>query len=817
MDGTIQDQTAQTEHRGSGARDDQGHPPAPGGFALRGYARMLFTQPWPLRLALGLALAQVVASALVIALGGLPQPSMVAYLDAQNHPVTMPVAAFLCAFVFWIVGWSILLAGAIHGHWALRLIVLAVFTLCVGESLVHQAIALTWELPMLGVWLWAALVTVLNWGGRSREGVGRRVPLPLTWAVVLALFMVHYLALWIFFATGPAAYQSDFAAYLVTDESAGLAQLFVFVIFLAGASYVGWGRAATAAVLRVARGGGRKVGHVVILPLLALLGVALLGVGMWLSDPFGSGRTLLDGMLSSGLNVGLMVLAGAAIYGLVRLVARRTTLAMRVPPLALILAAMLGMGALTLPGVVDIAYQEVNFALGQPGFTPSNLAVYTHAAGTFSPEFSLVYARDWQVQSSEPTSADDTYLANFQVDTNPGLDANVVEAPRTLLTDLGVTSEEFASQVVVPAVTTCAPQCAPTLSATPPKASTLVAGWQTASVNLSTPAGAEPLTGAVWWRTQGDHVWVIEAVDPSADFASTQPYFTQMVASWRPNLGAKPVAPNALVGAIWAVTTVDGLPTEILLGLIPLVFGLGCGLALLLWGRRRAVVVTGVFLVVVGVRAALYFLDRLSADLGVPAHIGLPALGGHSLVFSVPALPGSALDLAAGVVTLVVVGLAVARRQVRRPHVLPLLVMLDLSLLVLFGVGMAFTVLDAVSTFNVVQAVLLLLAFLWSLLTSQALFAQDDPTEPRAARGLISIGYSVLATVILVFATLLPPSANDFSLGPMGIAGLGFLGESLAVTLFLLGLAEAWGGPVRLGAGEPIAGAVPVASSPVAR
>lgn len=750
------------------------------GRTLLGRMRGLLTQPWPIRVALGCALVQVIASAVLIALGSAAQPGIPTYPDTNGTIVSMPTVGFICAFVFWVLGWSLLLAGAIRGHWALRLLVLAVFTYTLLDSFEPQPGVIAWDLPILGIWLWAFVVPALNRWARRRGSTRMRdrVPFMLSWVIVLVLVAAQYGAYW-FHAAEAGTQQVFLFAAFTTNEASTVAYLFALVVFVASASYVEWGRAATSRGLGVARRLRVRVTWAAI-PLVTVLGLALLVVGYSSSADSLAGLSVGQVAANLALHVGWVLVAGVLLLGLLRLAARRRPIGTRVPALAIVLAAVVSLGATTLPEVVSFTYEQAALDLGGPAVYPDTLpesvSVYTHASTSDSPTFSLVYSHDWLVDSQEATPPADIVTVSFSKLADQALDANVVEMPLASVSKTGLTPARLVNALVLPYIAACDPGCAPVEMSTPAPSDAIVPGWQTSPVAFMTTPSSPDLQGEVWWRVSDGAFWAIFTIDQRDSFAQSLPYFAQMAASLRPDLAAAPVAPNAVIGALWAVNSLASAPDYLTYGMIPLALCLACGLPLLLLGRRRGAIATGVFLLALGVRVSLYGFGALSGHLNLP----IPQ-----------ALEVSTFDLAAGVLTLAILLMMLARHAARSPHVVVPLLMLDLSLLVLAAVDAVFAQVDALSAVAIVQALLLLAAFVWSLLTSDTFFTREDPSEPRVARGLLSIGYSMLATVVLVFAALLP-TIGVFSLGDWASAGVVLLGQSLAVAIFLLGLAQVW-------------------------
>jgi hypothetical protein len=160
-----------------------------------------------------------------------------------------------------------------------------------------------------------------------------------------------------------------------------------------------------------------------------------------------------------------------------------------------------------------------------------------------------------------------------------------------------------------------------------------------------------------------------------------------------------------------------------------------------------------------------------------------------------PTLSDPELRTVVPFVTLVMVGWLIGRRRIgdeRATRVMAALLLLNVGLQLILWLTEAFSASDQLAQrFTVAQGVLLVLAFLWDLLTSgEQVTNGEGRLTPRFARVLIYVGYSLLSvSQVLFFTTLQGSSGYDFS-GQWTGYGLRDLGIPLLLALVLLRLAR---------------------------
>src|SRR5258708_40352674 len=106
-------------------------PQAHGAESFRELARerliSIRTMDRRLRLVVGAAVAQLLVAAIMVALRGADIPRIIGDVT-DNEESTIPIATFVVAPSFVVVAWTFALAGALHAHWALRGLLVGLFS-----------------------------------------------------------------------------------------------------------------------------------------------------------------------------------------------------------------------------------------------------------------------------------------------------------------------------------------------------------------------------------------------------------------------------------------------------------------------------------------------------------------------------------------------------------------------------------------------------------------------------------------------------------------------------------------------------------------
>ncbi|HEV2459401.1 MAG TPA: hypothetical protein VGS80_13660, partial [Ktedonobacterales bacterium] len=204
----------------------------------------------PLRLAAAAVVLAALLAAALIVLRDAPQPRLTIDVDSNHPNVPIPTAAFVVAFALWLVAWSSALAGALHGHWAFRLLVGAAFVYIAIEVVIFNALSLVYIAPLIVVAAWMLAVSAWQWGARR---AGRTLPSwfpAVSFGVILVCFAAHYALIWLLGkqATEVLGKQAgDLArvfSELVTLEYEAYGFVLLPILFLTGSDLAEWGEAA---------------------------------------------------------------------------------------------------------------------------------------------------------------------------------------------------------------------------------------------------------------------------------------------------------------------------------------------------------------------------------------------------------------------------------------------------------------------------------------------------------------------------------------------------------------------------------------------
>lgn len=190
-----------------------------------------------LRLVVGAAVAQLLVAAIMVALRGAGIPRIIA--DVTNgEESTVPVATFVVATVFVVVAWTFVLAGALHSHWSLRLVVVGLF----GWSVIleHDVPGQTTGGTIASAALLAAIAAITVWSivrdrratAPSARLMGTRVA--LIFPLVAGLFICAWLS-------AQAADQIEYFTTSLSDHLYNLQYALIPLLVLAGADFADWG------------------------------------------------------------------------------------------------------------------------------------------------------------------------------------------------------------------------------------------------------------------------------------------------------------------------------------------------------------------------------------------------------------------------------------------------------------------------------------------------------------------------------------------------------------------------------------------------
>lgn len=190
-----------------------------------------------LRLVVGAAVAQLLVAALMVALRGADIPRIVG--DVTNgEESTIPVATFVVATAFVTVAWTFVLAGALHAHWLLRVIVVGLFAWSVVVE--HDVPWQTLGGGIAATALLAAIaaITVLTIvRDRRATAPGARLlaaRVALLFPLVAGLFICSWLS-------AQAADQLEYFTTSFSDHLYNLEYALIPLLVLAGADFADWG------------------------------------------------------------------------------------------------------------------------------------------------------------------------------------------------------------------------------------------------------------------------------------------------------------------------------------------------------------------------------------------------------------------------------------------------------------------------------------------------------------------------------------------------------------------------------------------------
>jgi hypothetical protein len=751
---------------------------------------------WPLRLAIAASILAALGSAALIILRDAPQAHLLIDLSSDQPHAPIPTAAFVVASALWLVAWSAALTGALFGHWALRLFVCAAFVYVTIDSVVLDAITLIYLAPLFVLALWMVTISILQWlWHRRARSLPRWLPVA-SFTVVFACYAAHYALVW--WVGNQAHAGTSILTQLVSIEFEAYSFVLLPVLFLTGSDFAEWGEAVAAqgnALLRRFRSAWPLVGVTVVVA-IAVLANELSRRGSFAPFDLASGLDLASLGLFGCL--GILLLVGIVLLGKVRGWPR-----LAVPPGALVAATVLVMGLLVGP----VYLTDFILSLTPTSGATVDYTVLSHAATSLSPKFSMAYPSDWRHVVSEPTNAQDILLVGFDGQDMTG-DPQLFVVGIPAAGESGATPDQIAQQVATGLCTQ--KTCTATVDTAPDHGPWTVER----TVVHDQESNGQPVErdGLVWIQTNGTTNWALYGSAQPAGAQAAAPIFTAMVDSWRPDLTA--VAPASPEPPLVTFLLDHQLNAPIGFGLIPLAFGLLIGLPLLVRGRRRSgpLAVAGLFLVVLGLRDVLLFLPQIIAQFGVPTHqIVLVTLGGERMRLStMPTLSLPVLQTLAAFFTLVIAGWFIVRRRiggvgdVRATRVIAALLLLNVGLQVISWLDAALTATDQLANrFTVAQGVLLVLAFLWDLLTSgDQVTNTQGRLSPRFARVLIYVGYSMLSFSQVLFFTTLRGSSNVDFTSDWADIGLTLLGIPLLLTVVLMRLARNGATPSGLGGAD---------------
>lgn len=740
-------------------------------FTFKGMSR-------PQRFISGLAIGQLLASALLILLNLVPQPPV----PVQTLDGTIDIAsgAFIAAVIFSILAWSFLLAGALHGPILMRLLVLGAFSYVLLQT-PAMGIMIVARIVLLAVlWIWGLVVWLIErHAAQEREEQAQQAArheqpstqvqqddltrpdwglyLPTFLPVLIILILYHVLYLGYFVTPGFAPSQALLLFSAVVEIAMrSLTLLLIPVLFLAGSDFAELGES-------LARSAGTLIGRFrARTPWPLALAIALLtlfiiersgpawtgSVGNWLADLF------------TQLAVGAVIIA--VLCGVIYLARlwRRPASALHIKTRLLVLATLLTLVlGIYVPGAIAVWQSYV-----QHPATPAGVKGFTTYQQTdVQPNFSIAYPSKWVYKVGENDAALTDVIF---VDPSTSGDFAVIRYPQR-----GTSFEDdlpqFLSDLCTPACTISFLQI------------TTHGQWQVF------PFSGQGKEGMAWMRDSDGQRWLLLGMTSPAYFNQAKPVYTTMVDSWTGGQISGQVQTTEVENTVNRVSSV-------LLVLVPLLASLLLASPFLLGRRKKPDIFAAgaVFFLVLGVVNLGYRLPDIAAAIDSRLHL---VFGLSSMVFTV------------AVATLLVLGWLLFKRKITDENTR------FLSLLLVLNGGLGFVALMVwiygLALHNglgdkwvvILQALLLVVALGWDIFTAGEITNRGGLDSPRHTRLLLFLGYIMLvATAVLYFSSQQTPGGKPlqelfFESENWPQFGLLLLGVPLVITTFILQVTYWWG------------------------
>lgn len=220
-----------------------------------------------------IALLVVLCCALLLGLRGVPVPTIP--VPAGRLTVTVPVPVAAACGVFTVLAWSYLLAGALHGHVALRTggMVLLSAMLLIGASWEGALTGLVIAgLLLVPAWALAAVMWIVDARVHAREAPERHHRHHLKLPTLLFLLAVVATPVAIVALVGVA--DGSFGAFLWLQFYAVQYLLFPMLL-LAGTDFAEWSEAISSRVAGLLAAGGGRTAVRVTGGLIVVLGLYL--------------------------------------------------------------------------------------------------------------------------------------------------------------------------------------------------------------------------------------------------------------------------------------------------------------------------------------------------------------------------------------------------------------------------------------------------------------------------------------------------------------------------------------------------------------
>ncbi len=761
----------------------------------------------PQRLISGLAIGQLLASALLILLNLLPHPLLKITTTMDGIPIGISAIVFVVALIFYILAWSFLLSGALHGHILLRILVLGAFSYVLIQTPVFGFMQRVRIILLMILWMWGLVIWLIEYPkARERkkqmqqatqgrhEQSSRQLQqdflIRLDWGLYLPTFLpvcglliiynILLLGYFIWFGvTGGIALSTTLPLFYAVVEiyMRSLTLLLIPVLFLAGTDFAEMGEA-------IARSGDTLVDRLhtrtpwplaLVIALVALLIIDrslpawTTNVGSWLASFFPQ----------LAVGAGIFALLGGIVY-LARL-RRWPSLGVddsalhiktRLLVLATLLIIVLG---IYVPGII-----AVWLSYAQPSGTPTSSQVFTtYQQSTTQPNFSIAFPITW-VYKVPKNDLNSTVVVFFDASTHPAGQFYVVR----YLPGNNSFQDDLSQFLTV--------FCKPTCTVSSSQISTY-GKWQVE------PFTGQGKKGIAWMYDFNGQRWLLLGVTNQANFTQAEPIYTAMVNSWRDDLRAE--VPHTIQKQRVDIKNIVNQLSSLLLVLVPLLAALLLAIPFMLrWRKRPDIVAVGaVFFLVLGVINLGYRFPDIVATISPLLHFD----------FSL-----SSILLTVSLATCIVLCWMFFKRKITKENTRFLSLLLTLNgglgfvalMYWIYGLALESSKVENSKVENrigvvLLQALLLLVALGWDIFTSGENTNKGEPNSPRHTRLLLFFGYTMLvATAVLYFSSQVVYPHPDQPLQELFFEsenwpqlGLLFLGTPLVIATFILHASYWWG------------------------
>lgn len=758
-------------------------------FTFKGMSR-------PQRVISGIAIGQLLVSAILILFNFLPRPFIQISILSGSRTIGISTIAFIAVLIFYLLSWSYLLSGALHGHVVMRILVLAIFTfiqiLISATSPIEPPVMLLASIVLLGIlWGWGLAVFLIERRTTKRQkqqdAQVREFIISPDWGLylptflpVLALLFIYYallLGFCLWFGTDTIS-ANLYLFYQMIEATMALTTLFLIpVLFLAGTDFAELGEAIMQSGARVInRIPTRAPWFLVFVNALFAAYIAFkdlpdraLNIGNWLGSLFSQ---LIIGAGIVALLGGVVYLAG--LYHWPSFHMKRAGLQVKTRILILAMTIVLIFGTL-----IPLSTATIHIDMQHPLPLVDTLNFSIYKQSDVQPNFSLAYPSGWHT-AVMANNKELTTLGFDGTNSNPpslffvvrhSLDPHLKNPfPENPQNDL----KQFFQVDVCPSCSFV------------PRQTTTQGPWLVIHYTENKEAGI------AWIRDLNGQRWMLTGSADQNAITQAGPVFTAIVDSWRADLKATiPPADNTQNNEL---QTISSLVTPFSNGLLPLLVGV-LALLLLLQRRKRPdlIAVGALFFIVLGILQFSYYLPQLIVLLIPQVHLGFYF---------------SSVLLTVSVGTLVALCWLLIKRKItsENTNLLTLLLVLNGGL---WFVSFMYWLYSRASDSGlnqtgtiILQALLLGVAFGWDIFTSGESMNKGKSNFPRHTRLLLFLGYIMLAsTAVLYFSSqvslpggvLLPPDKLFFDSENWPQVGILRLGAPLIITTFILQVTYWWG------------------------